>query len=231
MEAIVLAGGFGTRLSHIVKDVPKPMAPVAGKPFLEYILDDLVRQGVTRIVIAVHYKKERIMEYFGNAFHGAEILYSVEETPLLTGGAIKKAQELCLDDVVWIINGDTYFEVPLAKMRSEAEASAKVVIAVKEMQNFSRYGQVDITADGRVTAFREKAPCEQGFINGGVYCLRKSTLDSYPEKFSLENDCFPQLLETGGIYALESRGYFIDIGVPEDYYKAQQYFEQKGNSH
>ena len=106
-----------------------------------------------------------------------------------------------------------------------------MVIAVKEMQNFSRYGQVDITADGRVTAFREKASCEQGFINGGVYCLRKSTLDSYPEKFSLENDCFPQLLEAGGIYALESRGYFIDIGVPEDYYRAQQYFEQKGNSH
>lgn len=232
MEAIVLAGGFGTRLSHVIKDVPKPMAPVAGKPILEYILADLVEHGVTRIVLAVHYKKECIMNYFGDRFQGAEILYSVEETPLFTGGAIKKALGLCNDSHVWIINGDTYFEVSLRDMcPTGAEENKKAVIAVKEMQNFSRYGKVDVGEDHLVTAFHEKAPCDKGFINGGIYCLQRSALNGYPEKFSLENDCFPKLLETGNIYAFESDGYFIDIGIPEDYYKAQEYFALKGGKY
>lgn len=225
MEAIVLAGGFGTRLSTIVQDVPKPMAPVAGRPFLEYILDDLVDHGITRVVLAVHYKKECIMEHFESCYRGVEVLYSIEDMPLFTGGAVKKALRQCKDPYVFVVNGDTYFEVPLSKMAEEAQQSGKpVTIAVKQMTNFSRYGRVAVDSNHVVTAFHEKQPCEIGLINGGIYYLSREILEPYPEKFSMEVDCFPTLLQYGGIAAFESQGYFIDIGVPEDFYAAQDYF-------
>ena len=228
MEAIVLAGGFGTRLSTVVQDVPKPMAPVAGRPFLEYILDDLITNGVTKIILAVHYKKESIVKHFGNCYRNTEILYSVENTPLFTGGAVKKALEICRDSHAFVINGDTYFDVSLAKMVVAAEKSGRpVTIAVKEMTHFSRYGRVSVDKTGAVTAFHEKQPCEVGLINGGIYYLDRKVLSPYPEKFSLEVDCFPNLLCNGGIGAFESQGYFIDIGVPEDFYAAQDYFREK----
>lgn len=228
MEAIVLAGGFGTRLSTIVQDVPKPMAPVAGRPFLEYILDDLVAHGIARIVLAVHYKKECIMEHFGGSYRNAEVLYSIEDTPLFTGGAVKKALELCRDSYVFVINGDTYFDVALSDMALEAKKSGKpVTIAVKEMAHFSRYGRVAVDEHHIVTAFHEKEPCAIGYINGGIYYLSREILDPYPEKFSMEVDCFPALLRCSAIAAYESRGYFIDIGIPEDLYVAQDYFWKK----
>ena len=226
MEAIVLAGGFGTRLSHVVKDVPKPMAPVAGKPFLEYILADLVEQGVTRIVLAVHYKKECIMNYFGDRFHGAEILYSVEETPLFTGGAIKKALTLCEEERVLVINGDTFYKVPLKAMHDFSASAGKIItIAVKEMTNFSRYGKVDVDADGLITAFHEKQFCRSGKINGGIYDIERTALERYPECFSIEEFFFPEMLKIKEIAAFLSNSYFIDIGVPEDYAKAQKDFK------
>ena len=225
MEAIVLAGGLGTRLSTVVQDVPKPMAPVAGRPFLEYIMDDLVSYGITRIILAVHYKKEYIMEYFGNCYCGAEIRYSIEDKPLFTGGAVKKALELCQDRRVYIINGDTYFDVPLLKMAEEAETRGKpVTIAVKKMVDFARYGRVAVDENNVITAFYEKQPCKIGLINGGIYYISREILSSYPEKFSLEVDCFPKLLCHRNILAFESKGFFIDIGVPEDFYRAQDYF-------
>ena len=227
MEAIILAGGFGTRLSTIVQDVPKPMAPVAGRPFLEYILDDLIENGVTRVVLAVHYKKECIMEHFGNRYRTAEVLYSIEDTPLLTGGAVKKALGLCLESSVFIINGDTYFHVPLEQMMKAATKSGKpVTIAIKQMHHFSRYGCVEFNDSGCITKFHEKEPCESGFINGGIYYLKRNVLNNYTDKFSLEADCFPTLLQTEGISVFISDGYFIDIGVPEDFYAAQSYFEK-----
>lgn len=228
MEAIILAGGFGTRLSTVVKDIPKPMADVAGKPFLVYIVDDLIQQGVDRIVMAVCYKKECIMDYFQNSYKGAEIVYSVEETPLLTGGAIRQALGQCREERVFIINGDTYFSVDLQALRQFAlEKSACACIAVKEMVDFDRYGKVEIDKGQVITAFCEKAPCDRGLINGGIYDLEGSCLQPYPVKFSLEQECFPKLLKMGGIYAFPSGGFFIDIGIPEDYEKAQSLFGEK----
>ena len=175
MEAIILAGGFGTRLAQVVKDVPKPMAPVAGKPFLQYVMDDLVEQGVERIVLAVCYKKEAIMDFFGDSYSGAEILYSVEKEPLLTGGAIKHALGFCREERVFIINGDTFFQVDLRALRKDAENRGKcTAIAVKELRGFSRYGRVEVDSAMSVTAFHEKEPCEQGYINGGIYDLSKA---------------------------------------------------------
>lgn len=227
MEAIVLAGGFGTRLSHIVSDVPKPMAPVGHKPFLEYILMDLVDSGVDHIVIAVHYLKETIMEHFGSCFYGAEVDYSIEDVPLKTGGAIKKSLSFCREERVLVVNGDTFYKVPLHQMHQFAEASGKqIVIAVKEMTDFSRYGKVDVDKRGLITAFHEKEFCSKGFINGGVYDIDKQVLDPYPEVFSMEEQCFPRVLEHRQIAAFQSDGYFIDIGVPEDYAKAQIDFKR-----
>lgn len=231
MEAILLAGGFGTRLKHIVNDVPKPMADISGKPFLEYVLDYLSQEDITRVIMAVHYKKECIMDYFRENYRGISIQYSVEETPLFTGGAVKKALSLCTEDYIWVINGDTYFQVPLKAMKDFCIAEhVCAAIAVKRMTHFSRYGKVEMDENSRITAFCEKAPCEEGYINGGIYYIQKSLLNSYPEKFSLENDCFPQLLKGGKIAGFKSDGYFIDIGVPEDYYAAQDYFSATNTS-
>lgn len=227
MEAIILAGGFGTRLAQVVKDVPKPMAPVAGKPFLRYLVEDLILQGVERIVMAVCYKKECIMDFFGSCYRGAEILYSIEKTPLYTGGAIRQALEYCKESRVFVLNGDTFFSVDLQKMRSYAEVKRKsVVIAVKEMADFDRYGKVEVSSTGIVSAFYEKAPCRRGWINGGIYDLKADCLAGYTAAFSLEQECFPKFLQAEEIAAFPSQGFFIDIGIPEDYERAQSLFEE-----
>ncbi len=226
MEAIVLAGGFGTRLAQVVKDVPKPMAPVCGRPFLEYLLDWLTGQGVDRIVLAVGYKKKCVMDHFGQNYKDAAVAYSLEDTPLYTGGATKKAMDMCREERVFVINGDSWFPVDLRRMRRDAEASgAPVTIAVKRMQHFSRYGNVTIDSEGFITAFQEKRYCEDGSINGGVYDVVRTVLDGWPEAFSMENDCFPALVSERKIRAFLGEGSFIDIGIPEDYARAQEFFK------
>lgn len=223
MDAIILAGGFGTRLASVVQDVPKPMAPVAGTPFLEYLVSYLKAQGVTHVVLAVCHKKECIIRYFGREFYGMEIDYSVEDTPLDTGGAIKKALSFCTDQRVFVLNGDSFLGVDLGTLRRTAEETGSAVTMVlKPMEHFSRYGTVEADERGNVTAFHEKQPCVSGAINGGVYDIRRDTLSEYPEKFSMEVDCFPKLLQAGGLYAVTTNGYFIDIGIPEDYERVQQ---------
>lgn len=225
MEAIVLAGGFGTRLSHIVSNVPKPMAPVAGKPFLEYILDDLVENGITHIILAVHHKKESIINYFGDYFKSAIIDYSIEKVPLKTGGAIKQGLSFCREDRVLVVNGDTFYKVPYQRMHQFSIKKGKMVtIAVKEMANFSRYGKIDINGNGVVTAFHEKEFCSKGYINGGVYDIARSALDLCPDTFSIEDVYFPTILAEEEIQAFPCNNYFVDIGVPEDYQKAQKDF-------
>lgn len=222
MEAIVLAGGFGTRLASIVSNVPKPMAPLNGKPFLEYILSELAENGITHIVLAVHHKKEFIMDYFGNSFRGVQIDYSVEVSPLKTGGAIKQALRYCQENYVFVINGDTFYEVPLKDMRCKSlQTNKTVTIAVKEMHNFSRYGKVDVDKEGLITTFHEKEFCACGYINGGIYDIARNALDQSPDIFSIEEEFFPKIVKAGEIGAFISNGYFIDIGVPEDYEKAQ----------
>lgn len=225
MEAVILAGGFGTRLAGLVRDVPKPMAPVAGRPFLEYILDDLIRQGVTRAVLAVGYKKEVIIKHFRQNYRGLEILYSEESTPLLTGGAIRQALSLCREERVFIVNGDTFFQVNLPALREFSEKKgAGTAIALKRMENFSRYGAIETDTAGTVTAIYEKRYFRQGYINGGIYDMPRQSLEDYPEKFSLENDSFPRIQAEKQLFGFPSDGFFIDIGVPEDYRKAQELF-------
>ena len=222
-EAIILAGGFGTRLAHIVSDVPKPMAPVCGRPFLRFILDDLQKKGIERVVLAVGYKQDVIRRYFGSGYRGMEILYSAENEPLFTGGAIKQAMGLCRGKQVLVVNGDTYFDVELPALeRAANDHPGSIVLAAKRMYDFDRYGTLRLNGD-RVTEFCEKAPCRDGLINGGVYVLPAEIFKEIGlSKFSFETQVLEPLAQTGRVFAVENGGYFIDIGVPEDYAAAQE---------
>lgn len=228
MEAIILAGGFGTRLKHVVSDVPKPMAPVNGDPFLKHVLDYLLNNGVSHIVLAVGYKADIVQNFFGDTYNGINISYSVEDSPLGTGGAIKKALKCCNEKNIFILNGDTMFDVDLKEMQAfHANSGSDLTIAIKSMNNFNRYGTV-VLEEGLVTKFVEKKPTLQGKINGGIYLINNEIMNEIDEmSFSIEK----MILESRliDIYGFESDGYFIDIGVPEDYYKVQKDFE-KNNS-
>lgn len=227
MEAVILAGGFGTRLSHLIKDVPKPMAPVCGKPFLTYIVEDLKNKGITRIVMAVGYMQEKIIDYFGTNYDGIDILYSSEDTPLFTGGAIKKALNQCTDENIFILNGDTFFNVDLKNMMNEHKKfKIDLTIAVKYMENFDRYGTVNL--DGtKIIGFEEKRPLEKGLINGGIYIIKRNLLNLIQkEKFSFEIDILEKKVGEIKINSFESQGYFIDIGIEEDYKKANSEISQ-----
>ncbi|WP_312647418.1 nucleotidyltransferase family protein [Aminipila sp.] len=225
MEAIILAGGFGTRLSHIVSDVPKPMAPVENQPFIKYIVDDLIQKGISKIVFAVGYKKYCIIDFFGGQYKNCKIEYSEEDTPLLTGGAIKKAIKNCIEDLVFIINGDTFFDVNLNEMMDFHKLKqSEVTIASKAMKDFDRYGTL-VLQENRILEFKEKQKCKNGIINGGYYLINKDLLDNVNiDKFSFENDYLEKKTRQNRMFAFLSDGYFIDIGVEEDYKKAQKDF-------
>jgi D-glycero-alpha-D-manno-heptose 1-phosphate guanylyltransferase len=231
MEAIILAGGFGTRLQPVIKDVPKPMAPVAGRPFLEYILDQICAYGISKAILAVGYKYEAIQNYLGSSYKGLALEYSVETTPLLTGGAIKNALSYCKGDTAMVLNGDTFFQVDFAKMLSfHAERQSVLTMAVKEMRQFDRYGTVKFDARGRVTGFTEKKFCSRGFINGGVYLFNKNVFSGFPStSFMLEQDYMGKYYKEKSFWAFASDGYFIDIGIPQDYERANsEFFKLKG---
>lgn len=224
MEAIVLAGGLGTRLRSVVKDMPKPMAPVAGRPFLEYVLEHLARQGIKRVVFSVGYKGELVQEYFGAAFADMQLAYAYEEEPLGTGGGILQAAKQIQSEDFFILNGDTIFRAELAPFwQFFQEKKADLALALCEMQDFERYGVVETDAQGRVREFLEKKPRAEGQINAGVYICRKATLAqlALPRKFSFEKDLLERYLERLQIYALPLEGYFLDIGIPSDYARAQ----------
>lgn len=229
-EAIVLAGGFGTRLAHVVPDVCKPMAPVAGEPFLRRVLDQLDAAGFARVVIADGFRREQIERYFMGTYRGLEVDYSPEETPLLTGGAVRRALRMCARSEVFVLNGDTWLDVDFGDMEAAlaAHSGARCVIAAKRMSDFDRYGTLDVGPGGEICAFREKAPCAVGLINGGTYLIRRDALEAEPEVFSLESDWFARVVGERRLVAVEARGGFIDIGVPEDYARAQELFSSDG---
>ena len=225
MEAIVLAGGFGTRLKDVVYDVPKPMAPMdeQGTPFLACVLEDLFRQGIGRVVLSVGYMRDAVENYFGSRYRNMPLVYSYEEQPLGTGGAVKQALAYCENDDVFVLNGDTFFAVDLEKMQCfHREQCADVTLAVRAMQNFDRYGTL-VFNGARICSFQEKQPMQSGWINGGIYCLRHDALQSITKKiFSLQKDFLESHVEQLRLCAFPSAGYFIDIGIPEDYYRARK---------
>lgn len=222
MEAIILAGGLGTRLRSVVSDVPKCMAPVNGIPFIHFIVWYLKRQGINRFIFSLGYKHEIIIDYLDKTFPGINKTYSIETEPLGTGGAIKKACSLVNGKMPVILNGDTVFNIDISKViTSHQENAAACTIALKEMKQFSRYGSVEINNNKRITAFKEKRYCERGLINGGIYVLEKSIFlrKEFPDRFSFEQDYLEKYLFTDEIMGEQNNSYFIDIGIPEDYQK------------
>lgn len=229
-EAIILAGGLGTRLKDVIgEDIPKPMAPVNGHPFLEYLLIYLDKWGVSRVVMATGYRHEVIEDFFGDDYHGMEIVYSVEDEPLGTGGAVKKAMTCINGYSCYVLNGDTYFDVNLWKMANFHQAKEAVAcMALRKVSEVSRYGTVKIGPENRIEEFIEKGGQRgMGFINGGTYILkRQAFLDlELPQAFSLEKDYFEQYHKKLPMFGVRCNSYFLDIGIPEDYKEAADAFE------
>ncbi|QCP50769.1 nucleotidyl transferase [Trinickia violacea] len=226
IPAIVLAGGLGTRLRSVVPDLPKPMAEVAGKPFLWWVLRRLEQQGIESVYLSVGYKREVIEGYFGAAFGSLKVHYVVEDEPLGTGGAIAKAMAAIDGDEAFVLNGDTMTIVEFSELSSAAVApGADLVMAVAKLDDVARYGAVDFDAEPprRVTAFREKGQTGAGFINAGVYLLKREAFERYamPERFSFEQDYLHAHLGELHVHAVPAVSQLIDIGVPEDYALAQ----------
>jgi D-glycero-alpha-D-manno-heptose 1-phosphate guanylyltransferase len=222
-EAVILAGGFGTRLRSVVNDVPKPMALVRGIPFLSYLLEELNNNGFHKAIIAAGYKHETISGYFGEHYKNIELTYSIENEPLGTGGAIALAVEKVAEENFFIINGDTFFRVDFSQLEEIfIKGKSNLTIALKEMRNFDRYGTV-VTSDQKIISFREKKFCEKGLINGGIYLINKKWLkENSPSKiFSFEKDLLEKKISDNITFYI-SDGYFIDIGIPEDYLRAER---------
>jgi D-glycero-alpha-D-manno-heptose 1-phosphate guanylyltransferase len=225
MEAIVLAGGEGRRLRAVVSDLPKPMANVAGRPFLWWLLSRLAQQRVRRVILSVGYKADVIQSYFGNAFSGIELVYSVETEPLGTGGAIRLALEKARETQVIVLNGDTYADADLQGLMGTFECSrSDLVVAVTHVDDVSRYGGVVIDPEtSTIVGFDEKRGTAAGYINAGIYCLRPDTFTRYsvPAKFSFERDFLAKELAILRPVAFAGVHAFIDIGIPADYSVAQ----------
>lgn len=230
MQAIVLAGGLGTRLRSVVPDLPKPMASVAGKPFLTWVLDQLVDAGFDRAVLAVGYRFEAIRDHFGHAYRGMSLRYSVEDTPLGTGGAIRLAGRQLERFPVFVLNGDTFLELDYGSMLAAHRANnASMSMAVCEVPDVSRYGALRLE-NGRVDGFLEKGPRGPGHINAGTYLLSGDILEKIPPEgpYSFEQQLLMPRVSDIRPAAFVTRGLFIDIGVPEDYQRAQELFPLAG---
>jgi D-glycero-alpha-D-manno-heptose 1-phosphate guanylyltransferase len=222
-EAIILAGGLGTRLRSVLPDLPKCMAPVNGIPFIDLLIKKLNTKGINHFILSLGYKNEVVIAHLKASFPTLDISYCIEAEPLGTGGAILASLEYVRGKDIFILNGDTWFDVDLSKLSDFHEAVvADCSLALKPMTDFSRYGRVELIPDGRIGGFREKAYCSAGLINGGVYLLRKAALQngSFPSKFSFEEGYLSACLSTQRIMGQVQDGYFIDIGVPEDYERA-----------
>jgi NDP-sugar pyrophosphorylase family protein len=227
--ALILAGGLGTRLRSVYSSGPKCMVPVKNRPFLEYLLVWLRRSGLNEIVLCVGYKRSQIQRWFRQGRRwGVRISYSVETSPLGTGGALRNAATLIKAKSVLVLNGDTFADVDLPAMLHFHEArGAKATVALAKVTNMSRYGTVVIDDRNRITAFKEKAQAATGhavnigYINAGVYVLDSKLLYEIPSgrQVSLEREIFPQLVQKD-LYGFRTDGYFIDIGVPEDLRRA-----------
>jgi D-glycero-alpha-D-manno-heptose 1-phosphate guanylyltransferase len=223
-EAIILAGGLGTRLRSAVPDLPKCLAPVGGRPFIAYVTDYFRREGISKFIFALGYKSADFDAFFQTEFPHGDYDISLEDEPLGTGGAIRQACERVEGRTALILNGDTFFRIgleALAEFHSDRQADCS--LCLKPMRDFNRFGVVELAADGRVSRFREKQYYSAGLINGGVYALEKASLlqGEWPKVFSFEKD----YLEAGReerLYGQVQDRYFIDIGIPEDYRRAQK---------
>lgn len=228
-DAVILAGGKGTRLRSVVADRPKVLAPVAGRPFLTHLLDQVRLAGATRAVLSTGYLAEQFAEAIGRQYQGLPIAYAHEESPLGTGGAIRFAGQSAQSEQLLVMNGDSYCNASLGSyMRWHQQQGNDASLLLAAMPDASRYGAIQLTDDGRVTAFLEKREgLGPGLINAGVYALRREMLERIPEgPCSLERDVMPRWIDQFRVGGLATEGEFIDIGVPDDYHRSQALMER-----
>lgn len=228
--AVILAGGLGTRLKAVLPETPKPLAPVAGRPFIRYLLHFLARYGVNRVIVSAGYRSEMIVRTLGKTYDRMTISYAIETVPMGTGGGLRLALEQSDAQTVVALNGDSIFNMPLdAFYRSHETSGARVSIALRSVGDVSRYGAIETDAHHRVVSFTEKeSKSGKGRVNGGVYMIDRAWfLSETPahNAFSLEKDFFGPRAGKGEIAAFEYDGYFIDIGIPADYARAQHELE------
>lgn len=226
MTGVVLAGGLGTRLRTVLPDTAKPLAPVEGRPFLYYLFEQLIRAGVSPVILCTGHLANQLRSVAQTA--STAILYSEEDRPLGTGGALHLAWRNYPDTAPWLVmNGDSYLDVDLtAMMESHRSSGLSATIAAVEVGDGRRYGSLEWSGDRRIRAFREKSAAPgKRWINGGVYIFEREFLSALPDRapLSLETEVFPEWVARG-IHAFESGARFIDIGTPESYERAQHFF-------
>lgn len=219
IDALILCGGQGSRLQEVVSDIPKPMAPIAGKPFLEYLILQLKSWAINDIVLSVGYKKESIISYFSNgAKWNVNITYLQEEIPLGTGGAIREALKMIDDRDIIAMNGDSFFDADFSELINyHRSKNALATLSLVKMDDTGRYGRVVMDEHGEIISFTEKQSRREGLINAGLYILNRRILSYLPDgTLSFESDVLPQLVRKE-LYGLTQQGFFIDIGIPDDY--------------
>ncbi len=230
ITAVILAGGLGTRLRPVIGDRPKVLAPVSGRPFLAYLLDQLATAGMRKVVLCTGHLGEQIRATFGDSYGGLELRYSHENKPLDTAGALRLALPLLDTDPVLVMNGDSYCQVSLdAFLRWHDERQALASLLLTYVDDTGRYGRVVVDEEGAVRSFEEKSSSgNPGFINAGIYLLSQEVLKSIPahRAVSLEHEVFPSWIGRG-LYGYTGGGVFLDIGTPESYAAAQRFFDDR----
>jgi D-glycero-alpha-D-manno-heptose 1-phosphate guanylyltransferase len=227
MQAIILAGGFGTRLQTVVKEVPKPLAPISGKPFLFWLVTYLQQQGVTNFIFSLGYLHHQVEDFLKEEFPHLQYDCVVEKEPLGTGGAIQFCLSKSTQKDIIIVNGDTFFGLNMNDfIKFYRDTNSDCCIALTPMQSFDRYGSVTIDEQNIIHQFNEKKYCEEGFINTGILAINKNTFlektKHLPKNFSYEKDFLEPNISSIKVTGYIAHGYFIDIGIPEDYYKADR---------
>lgn len=228
MEVVILAGGLGSRLRTAVDGTPKCLAPISGKPFLWFLCQYLKQYDVSHVVFSVGYLKEQVYQWvdMSKRTFPFDVSFAEELSPLGTGGAIKNSLNYIRGEETLVLNGDTFFDVPLdIFFQSHKKTKSHISIALKRMKNFDRYGMVEIDeSNSKILNFSEKKYCKDGLINGGIYLINKNCIlnQGLPTKFSFETEFLQNHCgKDGFIYGFPYENYFIDIGIPDDYDRAQ----------
>jgi len=232
-QAVVLAGGRGSRLGPLTDDTPKPLLHVAERPFLDWVIDNLARHGVTDVILTIGYRAESFEPWLQGRSAAPRVTTFIEQDPLDTGGALTLLADQ-LDETFLVLNGDTLFDAPLGQLAARlADGPSAIAVALRSVTDSERYGRV--TLDGSlVTSFDEKGESGPGLINGGVYAVRRDVLSGRVAPLSLERELLPDLVVDGRVAGVPSGGFFIDIGVPESFEEAQRtvprWWEEVGSS-
>jgi D-glycero-alpha-D-manno-heptose 1-phosphate guanylyltransferase len=223
-EAIILAGGLGTRLKSAVPHLPKCMAPIRGKPFIGFVISNLLEQGIQKFIFSLGYRSDAFLGFLAEHLKKEQYTTVVEREPLGTGGAVQLSCLSAKEEQVLVLNGDSIFKTDIQKQASfHIQHDADCTLGLKYLRHFDRYGAVVVNPDHTIASFREKQFYAEGFINGGIYMLNRNRFlaEGLPEQFSFETDYVQAFYQKRKMYGLPQDAYFIDIGIPEDYQRAQ----------